>query len=511
MSGNPERKLPCGPRSYQIADFPLLTAVFALAIASRIVASFVLPNAEQDGYSYAEIIQHLTNQIQSGHFHVSDLYGFWLPGFPIISAFVNLIIHQPLIAGKIVNTVCGAISIVLVFRITLMITDSLLLALVGSGLLLLNPLHVLYSASCMTDVPHACVVLVSLWFASRRNWLGAALFAAISESIRIESWALIAALPLLQWLQERRVSIPAFLVLLVPPLAWFTLAFIATGSPLAYFAERARYHAEYIQFHPHRVGLQWSPLMKDVGYLLLGAGKIISAGAMFVAVTVLIGSIRNRKITEQRLLAPMIYGGAILALLVLAYITRSQPVWLPRYGLVFLGIGLPLFAVALQWSASLSQMRLVRRAIVVAVVGACLVEMATQQLPVLFHVRHDFRAHAQIAASLVADSRTAPGGARCFSDDVAVRVLSGLPPETFVRSQFAPAAAADDRENFLSWLRSQNVQWLIFFPTENSIPVKFFPELSKTGAHSPRFELIDFAHSSFGPDIWLYRIETAAP
>lgn len=484
----------------------VVALVWVIALASRAAAAFVLPNAEQDGYSYAEVIERLTKQLETGQFHLSDLYGFWLPGFQAASALVNLVVHEPLLVGKIVNGLCGAVSIVLVFLIGRVVTGSVLFSLLASGLMLLDPLHVVYSAACMTDVPHATIVLASLWFAVRRHWLGAALFAAAAESIRIESWALIAAIPMLQWLQERRIAFPVYLILLVSPLSWFVLALIATGSPLAYFAERARYHAEYMHFHPARLGFEWPAVKKDIGFLLLGAGQIVSTGALVTTAVAIVRSIRTRRFDQGAVLAPMIYGAAILGLLVLAYVTKNQPVWLPRYGLIFLAVGLPLFAWALQWSASLATARSLKALIIIGVLTGSLLEMSKQQLPTLWKVQDDFRAHQYIAITLVAKLKTEPADARCFSDDVAVRVLSRLPSNTFLRSAFVPAAAAANRQNFSSWLHSQGGQWLVFFPTEDSIPAKFFPELSLTGANAPNLELVAFAQSSFGPDIWLYRV-----
>src|SRR4051794_7078128 len=86
----------------------LLVPIFGIAVLSRTAAAIVLPNAEQDGYSYAEMIANLTQQFEHGHFHLSDLFGFWLPLFQIASAVVNLWFHDPMVAGKIVNVFCGA-------------------------------------------------------------------------------------------------------------------------------------------------------------------------------------------------------------------------------------------------------------------------------------------------------------------------------------------------------------------------------------------------------------------
>ncbi|HEY4282835.1 MAG TPA: hypothetical protein VGM62_07190 [Chthoniobacterales bacterium] len=477
-----------------------------VALASRIVAVYLLPNAEQDGYSYAEIIAGLTTKFESGQFHPSDLYGFWLPLFQVAAAVLNIWLHQPIVAGKIINLGCGAVSVVLVFAITRRITASLPASILAFGLILLNPLHLLYSAACMTDVPHVCVVLASLWYAMRRRWLIAAGFGALGECLRVESWALIVALPVIQLICERRISRNMLGILISPLVGWLLIAWVATGDPLAYFHERSRYHAEYLQFHPERHGFDWHVIAGDSKYFLLGAGRTIFAGSTLAAGIAAIRWIQSRKPIDCSLLAPMVFSFSMLGLIFLAYFTKAQPVLLPRYGLVFFALGLPLFAWALQWVLELAKSRVLNAAIVIAVVGGCLID-AHHQWPTLGKVRDDFRAHQQIAAALVTSLKELSPGARCFSDDVAVRVLSDLPPERLLRSAVVPPVATANGDGFLSWLRSQNAAYLVFFPTEDSLPAKFFPELARTGEISGgKFELLRFAHSSFGPSVWLYRV-----
>jgi hypothetical protein len=483
----------------------LISLLLVIALISRAIGAMILPNPEQDGYSYAEIIGQLTKEFVAGRFHVSSLYGFWLPLFQVVSAIVNVGVHDPIISGKIVNAVCGAVSLVLVFVITRAVTGNRYFALLAFGLMLLDPLHVLYSAACMTDIPHACIVLASLWCVLRRHWLGAAVLVAIAATIRLEPWALIVAVPLLQFLEERRVSISTILIMLIAPLGWLAIAWIATGDPLDYFADRARYHAEYIQFHPARSGFEWRVIKKDVGMLLAGANKSVFIGAIVAAVIGLISFIRERR-PNLSLMAPITYGAGILGLLVLAYLTKSQPVWLPRYGLIFLAIGLPLFAWSLQWLLSQIAHRAVKFILVLAIVGICMLEM-WNQLPGWWKVREDYTAQQQIAEKTVTELKDAPPATRCFSDDVAVRVLSGLPPETFVRSAVVPESARQTREEFIAWMRANNITRLIYFPTEDSLPAKFLPELSHPESlETSTFEEVAFARSSFGPNIWLYRL-----
>jgi hypothetical protein len=98
-------------------------------------------------------------------------------------------------------------------------------------------------------------------------------------------------------------------------------------------------------------------------------------------------------------------------------------------------------------------------------------------------------------------------GVRCFSDDVAIRVLSNLPSERFLSSETVPKGATANAGDFLDYLRKERTGYLIFFPTEDSLPVKLFPELSRTDrSNAGNFEQLAFERSSFGPDIWLYRV-----
>ncbi|HJT79624.1 MAG TPA: hypothetical protein VJ719_00380 [Chthoniobacterales bacterium] len=483
----------------------LIVFIFLIALLSRIWAAWALPNPEQDGYSYAEIIAKLTQSFEAGQVQVSDLYGFWLPLFQIVAAVINLAIHDPLVAGKIINALCGATVAVLVFDVTRLLTGRIAFAVVAFAMIVSDPLHIVYSAGCMTDVPHGCLVLVSLCLALRRKWTLAAVAGALAGCIRVESWALIAVLPALQFICERRLSILPLFILLVPPLSWIAITFAATGHPLSYFHDRARYHLEYIDFHPERRGFQWPVIRQDQAYFLLGAGKLITIAAFAVAIGVIWNWIGARKPPNHRLLVTIGYYAGLLGLIVVAYVSKAQPVILPRYGLTFFALGLPLFGWSLQFLVTHMRSRVLATVFVLAV-SAFFVSEMIEKLPTLGYVRDDFNAHHKIAAKLAQNMETIPG-ARCFSDDVAVRVLSRLPPERFLRTSFARRNRVTTAEELLGYLRSRDAQFLVYFPTEDSFPVKFFPELGrKEPPNDNRFEFLEFAPSSFGPDIWLYRL-----
>src|SRR6267142_117700 len=150
----------------------------------RIAGAFFLPNAFGDAYVYIRDIGTMSTKLSQGTFALTDLYGFWLPLYQFISAVVNVFLQNGFYAGKIVSALFGVGSCLLVYSITLRLTASEKAALLGFVLLDLNPLHITYSASTMTDVPHAFFVLASLYFFQMSGWVLAALFAALAGFTR---------------------------------------------------------------------------------------------------------------------------------------------------------------------------------------------------------------------------------------------------------------------------------------------------------------------------------------
>jgi hypothetical protein len=293
--------------------------------------------------------------------------------------------------------------------------------------------------------------------------------------------------------------------LLLPPIGWLCITYIATGNALEYFQERARYHVEYLQFHRAH-GFTREDVLRNVRDFLSGAGTTITLGALAATIIVSWRLVREHQSNDGKLLPPVIFYAAILGLIIVAYISKSQPVLLPRYGLLFFAMGLPLFAWSLQRLLNEKMPGFVRAVIVAVAIAACLVEM-NRQVATLGKVRNDFRAHKQITERLIDGLKQAPPGARCFSDNPGVRVLSRLPRDRFLRTPFVPSAAEEDRNRFLEYLRHEQVAFLVFFPTEDSLPVKYLPELFEPRrADRTGFDLVSFADSSFGPDIWLYQM-----
>ncbi|MDX6289742.1 MAG: Dolichyl-phosphate-mannose-protein mannosyltransferase, partial [Blastocatellia bacterium] len=139
----------------------------ALVIVSaipRVLGAFVLPNAFGDAYVYIRTIGDWSIKLSAKTFAITDLYGFWLPLYQFISAVINVFVGNGFYTGKVVSALFGVGSCVLVYKTTLQLTANRAAALLSFVLMALNPLHIFYSASAMTDVPHAFFVMASLYF-----------------------------------------------------------------------------------------------------------------------------------------------------------------------------------------------------------------------------------------------------------------------------------------------------------------------------------------------------------
>jgi Dolichyl-phosphate-mannose-protein mannosyltransferase len=480
--------------------------VFVSAIP-RIVGAFFLPNVFGDAYVYIRDIGTMSTKLARGTFALTDLYGFWLPLYQFISALINVFVRNGFYAGKIVSAILGVGACLFVYSITLRLTASHTAALLGFLLIALNPLHIFYSASAMTDVPHAFLVLASLYFVLQRGWVFAAVFAALAGLTRVESWMLIALIPLIQFIKERRISITTLLILAIPPLFWFYISWKATGNWLACFASRQQYHDWLLAMNPTLAHFSLSNVLRD------GAILIISTDIAVLISSFVAGWLVARRIpqifTSKRLpeglreiLAPVVFFFAFFGLLVMAYLTHQQPMIFPRYGLILFNLGIPILAWTFlrvrqqkpQWA----------RRILVAVIALCIFDGSIQFVGAVGSL------NAISAERSVADYLHAHfdpnSNARIFSDEGTVSVMSGIPEERFLTSSDTPR----DREGFLAFLKEKNVEYLVFVSKGDSTPAKLFPEL-KNGNQVEPFEPVMHSNSRFlRMDIWLYRVRGGA-
>jgi hypothetical protein len=359
----------------------------------------------------------------------------------------------------------------------------------------------------MTDVPHAFFVLATLYFVLQRGWVFAAVFAALAGLTRVESWMLIALIPLIQLIKERRISITTLLILAIPPLFWFYISWKATGNWLACFESRQQYHDWLLAMNPTLAHFSLSNVLRDGAILIISADiavLISSLVAGWLVVRRLPQGFTSKGLPEdlRGILAPVVFFFAFLGLLVAAYLTHQQPMIFPRYGLILFSLGIPILAWTFlrvrqqkpQWA----------RRVLISIVAICIFDGSVQLVGSVGSLNQT-SAQRAVADYLQAHFKT-NSNAHIFSDEGTVSVMTGIPEEKFLTSSAAPR----DREGFLAFLKEKNVEYLVFVSKGDSTPAKLFPEL-QYGTQVEPFEPVMHSNSRFlRMDIWLYRMRDGA-
>lgn len=495
----------------------LWPALLIVAGLPRLVGAFFLPNAFGDAYVYIRDIGTFSTKISTGSLRLTDLFGFWLPLYQFLSAIVNVLIKNGFYSGKIVSAVFGAGTCLFVYAITFRLTADRRAALVMFLLIALNPLQVFYSASAMTDVPHAFFVVAALYFVLSRNWIVAAIFGALAGLTRVESWMLVALIPFLQLTRERRISLVAILILILPPLFWFYISWKATGDALACFKQRQDYHDWLLMMNPSIARFSLKQITSDTATLLVSTDIAVLV-ACCVAVWLVIRSLSNSVIGErgafaslrlrvkdaatqvgqfESIIPPLLFFFAFLALLIGAYVTHQQPIIFPRYGLILFTLGLPILAWTYLWIRR-NKPQIARR-VFIGIVVICVLDASVELVGAAGEINR-YRAQ-RAGADYLRDHFDRNSNAKIFCDEATVRVLSGIPEERFLSSADAPR----DREAFLKFLSDRHVVYLIVVETERSTPFGLFRD---SGYNEPigNYESAMHAHAEFlWTDIHVYR------
>lgn len=481
----------------------LWIALVLVSGVPRILGAFLLPNAFGDAYVYIRDIGSMSARLSAGTFSVTDLFGFWFPAYQFICAVLNLFFNDAFHVAKLVSAICGTGVCLLVFSITLRLTADYILAMLAFLLIAFNPLHILYSASAMTDVPHAFLVLGSLYLLLKKRWIPAAIFAVVAGLMRIESWMLILLLPLLQFSRERRISVAACAILMIAPALWLYICWKATGNPFAYFEVRSRYINAIITAKPELATLSLSRMVVDTGILLGSADLSVMTASLFGGWLILkrMAGHALKRISEKlyEIVTVETFFLAFLGFIVIANLTGNQPeMWL-RYGLILFGLGIPL----LSWTfLTVARSRPHRaRRLKTAVIVVCLCQASAQFVGAAGFV-NQVSAQRTVARYLRGEYDANPG-IRIFCDDGTVQALSGIPQENFLGSSDSPR----DPEQFLTHLRERGVEFLVFRNKGDFVPAKLFPELNR-GSGNPLFQPVMHVSSRFLPiEIWLYRFQ----
>src|SRR5258706_5873386 len=258
----------------------LVLVAVAAGLPRIIGALFLHKKPCGDAYCYVEQVCGMRWHLVSGTFSVRDLCGFWLPLYQCFCSLISLVINQPVYISKLVAALAGTGVCVFVYLCTNILTASQRLALLAALAIALNPFHIEYSASAMTDMPHALLVLACLYFVLTEKWILAACVGAAACLIRMESWALIAVFPTLYFLRRRRVPVLSMLILASGPAFWLFICWQAKGNLFASFRAQHQYMLDRLGAHPELGRLTFDRVWIDANRLIYAVNVAVLVGCL---------------------------------------------------------------------------------------------------------------------------------------------------------------------------------------------------------------------------------------
>jgi len=476
---NPHRKsklMTEQTRVSQRRSFGGLVLIALTAGVPRIIgALFIHKEPFGDAYCYVEQVAGMRWKMAAGTFSVRDLFGFWLPLYQFFCSIISLVVNQPVYVSKLVAALAGTGVCVFVYLCTSILTSSQRLSLVAALAIALNPFHAEYSASAMTDMPHALLVLACLYFVLTEKWTVAACFGAAACLIRMESWTLIAVFPTLYFLRRRKVPVLSMLILVSGPAFWLFICWKAKGTPFASFRAQHQYMLERLVAHPELGRLTFDRIWIDANRLTYAVNVAVLVGCL-AGVWFLVRDWRKGRewLKATDLMICLSFFFAYLGFIALAYFTKNQTDIWPRYGLILFALGLPVLAYSAQ--------QVVRRRTVWAQVALALT-LVVFALQFKAQAEHLTRFVTQTTrpetiANYLKKEYASDPSIKIFCDSPEVRIISGIPGEHYYHS--FSEGVPKDREGFLRFLRTNGIGFLVIpEESETSTPSQLFPGLVK--------------------------------
>ena len=128
------------------------------------------------------------------------------------------------------------------------------------------------------------------------------------------------------------------------------------------------------------------------------------------------------------------------------------------------------------------------------VVALCLWQLAFQLRDGAFFIKHV--SQKRIVANYLRDNFHGSSSLKIFCDDETVKVLAGIPADSFVSSSNSPG----DPKSFLGYLKENRVEYLVYEIRDKSAAVTLFRDLGDERIND-LFQLV----ASTNTDLRLYR------
>jgi hypothetical protein len=398
-----------------------------------------------------------------------------MPAWHVACAAVELAVREPYFVPKALSALFGGLTPAVTFFLARRVTENRATPWIAWAIAAVSPLHVLYSATAMTEAFFGFWFLLSVLLFLKDRVIGSAAAMAPAAFTRFDVWILLIVLPALAFLQMRargwRLAAACGLFAL-PVLLWLGLNAAVTGDPMNFSKVNSAYVKHFFEFNPSMADRGPGGFAFHFGSVLIAAGASVWALGIWG-----LAAVRTR---ETRALAVIL--GAAFGYMFALWLVRMHAGWM-RY---YMAMGMILAAAAALRLEGFRWRRVALAAVAVEVAILAVVHAQMTSWPRRLREAADF-------------VRARPGLA--MSDEPGVRVMAGR--GRFVESHDLPKTP----EAVLTHLRERGVRWLVYTDADYSAFPDLFPAMRRGDAPEGfRLAFTPPSNSDAVPRLYVYEV-----
>ncbi|HIE14954.1 TPA: phospholipid carrier-dependent glycosyltransferase, partial [Candidatus Bathyarchaeota archaeon] len=219
--------------------------ILSVALMTRILYILLLADPEYDGYDrFLKGICMLSQPFEVRH------HWCWLPLFQYIDAMLYWLTHS-YISVRIFSTICGVLSLIILYYLALEISNSKKTAFVSMILMTFNPIIFIYDTTGMTESFFIFLFLLSVFLIEIRKPILSSIPISMACLVRYEAWFLVSFLYLSAFF-HKYLNFKKFVTALIFPsvciASWLYINFSYYGNPLHFILTLNRYF-EFLQIN----------------------------------------------------------------------------------------------------------------------------------------------------------------------------------------------------------------------------------------------------------------------
>ena len=213
-------------------------SVVTAGFLGRLIYTLLTVDHAYDGYSrFIKGIDLLSNPCDL------QIHWVWLPLFQYLNAAFYWLTRS-YVSIRIFSTVCGTLSLVIIYKLAFAVFKEHKLALMASSIMALNPLIFVYDTTGMTETFFTLLLLSATYFFVVDRTLLFSLFLGLACLVRYEAWFIAPIFYIFALFQKRQKLSTIFAAALIPlcsMFAWLYANHVFYGDALSFVHILNRY------------------------------------------------------------------------------------------------------------------------------------------------------------------------------------------------------------------------------------------------------------------------------